>query len=601
MDSVTSEIKAKLNVEDVIGEYLQLQRAGRNLKSCCPFHHEKTPSFMVSPERQSWHCFGCGEGGDIFTFVMKMEGVDFVDALKILGEKAGVEIKRKTYKKEFGEDKDNLLGALEASKQFYQHCLKIKGGRKAYEYLLARGLTDETIAQFELGYAPDSWTLLSEYLKKKGFSEKEIMGAGMTVRKESGGAYDRFRGRIMFPINSIAGQTLGFSSRVMPGGDETQAKYINTPETLIYNKGRVLYGLDKAKVAVRQADECILVEGNLDVIASHQAEVKNAVATCGTALTSEQLRIIKRYTDNIVFSFDQDAAGVKAAGRAIELALEAGMNVSMIQIPEGKDPADSVKKDPALWQQASRQKVKVMDFYFTSAFGKNNAAEVEGKKQIADELLKVIAKLSNKIEQSYYLQKLSADLDINEEVLRTAMEAAGKISSHEQRETAKEEEKVSVSFTPEQKLQRRLIGAFIVEPELFGNFAGQEELFSDPLAAKLYAYFSEIFEKNKGLNKEALEALIRQWEKERGLADHSELLQGYNAAAFSFEASSEAINLAEEARMCALNLRKLKLDARLKETTRKIAAAKKQNNVELENELIAKQADLIREKSQLPG
>jgi len=336
-DSTVDEIKSKLNVEEVIGGYLQLQRAGRNFKACCPFHNEKTPSFMVSPERQSWHCFGCNEGGDIFTFVMKIEGLEFIEALKLLADKAGVPLQKVNYENK-GE-KSNLSDIVEASKKFYKECLKIKGGKKAYEYLRGRGLSDEMIQKFELGFAPDSWSLLSDYLKKKGFKEKDILGAGMTVKNEKGRIYDRFRGRIMFPVNTVAAQTVGFSSRIMPGGDESSAKYINTPETLVYNKGRILYGLDKSKIFIRQKDQCMMVEGNVDVIASFQSGVNNVVATSGTALTVDQLRIIKRYTNNIVFSFDMDAAGVKAADRGIWMALEEGMNVSIIRRFGCRQPA----------------------------------------------------------------------------------------------------------------------------------------------------------------------------------------------------------------------------------------------------------------------
>ncbi|MCK4892060.1 MAG: DNA primase, partial [Candidatus Pacebacteria bacterium] len=313
LNSQVDEIKSRLSVEEVISGYLQLQRAGRNWKAKCPFHNEKTPSFTVSPERQMWYCFGCNEGGDIFTFVMKMEGLEFRDALKLLAEKAGVQLEDRSYN-DSGE-KSKALEILDISRKFYQECLKIKTGRKAFEYLSNRGLSKNIIEKFQLGYAPDSWDLLSKFLKKKGYKESGIFSAGMTVKKDKGGYYDRFRGRIMFPINNVSGQTIGFSSRVMPGADESHAKYINTPETAIYNKSRVLYGLDKSKVEIRKKDLCIMVEGNMDVIASFQAEIENVAATSGTALTADQLKIIKRYTDNIAFSFDMDSAGIKAAGR----------------------------------------------------------------------------------------------------------------------------------------------------------------------------------------------------------------------------------------------------------------------------------------------
>lgn len=604
MDSSVDEIKAKLSVEEVIGEYLQLQRAGRNLRACCPFHNEKTPSFMVSPERQSWHCFGCSEGGDIFSFVMKMEGVDFVDALKILGDKAGVEVK-KTMKK-FGseEKKENILGVLEASKKFYQHCLKIKGGKKAYDYLSERGISDEMIQKFELGFAPDSWDLLSEYLKKKGFSESEIFNSGMTVKKDNGGYYDRFRGRIMFPINSIAGKTLGFSSRVMPGADESSAKYINTPETSVYNKGRVLYGLDKAKTFIRQQNECIMVEGNMDVIASHQALVQNVVATSGTALTPDQIRIIKRYTDNIVFSFDMDAAGVKAAGRAIDLALEEGMTVSIVQVPEGKDPADCVKKDPKLWQEASQQKIKIMDFYFTSVLGKYDKNDVEGKKKIAEELLNVIAKISNKIEQSFYLQRLSSEIGMSEDVLSSVIEEAKAKNrgGHQDKSQKKEKKEVAKESDREYMLQQRILGAIITTPEVFTEeYVGLGEFFRDKSFLKIYTEIESIYKDKKSLDKNDLDQIKQKIENEDiSRTKESESSKAYNAAAFCVEDHDEEdnFNVFKEAQKCVSSLRKISVENQLKEMAGKIAEAKNNKDFELEAKLMQEQSKLAQRKNE---
>lgn len=604
MDSSVDEIKAKLSVEEVVGEYLQLQRAGRNLRACCPFHNEKTPSFMVSPERQSWHCFGCSEGGDIFSFVMKMEGVDFVDALKILGEKAGVEVKRSIKKFSSEEKKENILGVLDASKKFYQHCLKIKGGKKAYEYLSERGVSDEMIQRFELGFAPDSWDLLSEYLNKKGFSESEIFNSGMTVKKDNGGYYDRFRGRIMFPINSIAGKTLGFSSRVMPGADESSAKYINTPETSVYNKGRVLYGLDKAKTFIRQQNECLMVEGNMDVIASHQALVQNVVATSGTALTLDQIRIIKRYTDNIVFSFDMDAAGVKAAGRAIDLALEEGMTVSIVQVPEGKDPADCVKKDPKLWQEASQQKIKIMDFYFASTLAKYDKNDVEGKKKIAEELLNVIAKISNKIEQSFYLQKLSSEIGMSESVLSSVIKdvKSKNRGNYQDKNYKQEKKKFAMESDREYLLEQRILGAFIIAPEIFSEeYVGLGELFRDKNFLKIYTEIESSYKNKKSLNKDDLEKIKQKIEDEDpSQIEAGESSKAYNAAAFCVEDHDEEdnFNVFKEVQKCVLSLRKISVENQLKEMAGKIAEAKNNKDFELEAELMQEQSKLVQRKNE---
>lgn len=597
-DSSVEEIKAKLNIEEVVGGYLQLQRAGRNLKACCPFHNEKSPSFIVSPERQSWHCFGCGEGGDIFSFVMKIEGVEFVDALKTLADKAGVQLKKTNYK-ESGE-KSNIMEVIAAAKKFYVGCLKIKGGVKAYEYLRGRGLTDEIIEKFELGFAPDSWSLLSEYLVKKGFKEKDIFAAGMTVQKEKGGFYDRFRGRIMFPINNIAGQTVGFSSRIMPGGDEKSAKYINTPETPVYNKGRILYGLDKAKIFLRQKDQCVMVEGNVDVIASFQAGVNNVVATSGTALTADQLRIIKRYTNNIVFSFDMDSAGAKAANRGIEMALAEGMDVSLIRVPEGKDPADAVKSDPKIWQMAADNPIKIMDFYFESVLGKYDWRDVEGKKHIAEELLRVIAKISNNIEQSFYLNKLSGEIGIEEKDLREEMKEIKRRDSGERSFEARRVPTVA-SKKPEREyqLQQNLLGFIALNLGAFGSkFASLEDVFEDKDYLDIYKEMLDCYQSRKILRGEDLEQIKQKLADKPSYRNGSQNLSlVLDTALFGVEshADEEALDTISEAGKCILNLREIILRRKLKQIAIEIKEAEKNKDAALLEKLSKEQIRLISE------
>lgn len=594
IDSPVDEIKSKLNIEEVIGSHLQLQRAGRNLKACCPFHNEKTPSFMVSPERQSWHCFGCGEGGDIFSFVMKMEGVEFVDALKILADKAGVTL-RKTEYKDRGK-KSVIFDIIDTSKRFYCGCLKIKGGLKAYEYLRGRGLTDETIRKFELGFAPDSWNLLSDYLKKKGFEEKDIFMTGMTVKNERGKIYDRFRGRIMFPINNISGQTVGFSSRIMPGGDESSAKYINTPETPVYNKGKVLYGLDKSKIFIRQKDQCVMVEGNVDVIASFQSGINNVVATSGTALTPDQLRIIKRYTDNIVFSFDMDAAGVKAANRGIEMALAEGMNIGIIRVPDGKDPADCVKNNPETWQRAAANPIKIMDFYFESVMAKYNKQDVEGKKKIAAELLNIIVKISNKIERSFYLQKLSSEIGIEEKVL---MEILKNVQNKSSSRVSYQDKKApdQKKFSREYKLQENLLGFIILKPEMFGEtFKDMNELFEDNDFSNIYKEIEQYFKVNKKLKKEDLEHIKRKLEDKNSYLNGSQNLSFiFDTAVFSVESylDEDGFNCLREAEKCILNLRQIILKKEMRRIELEINDAGKNNDAKHLEELLKEHAKLL--------
>ena len=589
--SPVEEIKSKLGVEEVVSSYLQLQRAGKNFKAKCPFHNEKTPSFIVNPERQIWHCFGCGEGGDIFTFVMKIEGLEFRNALKLLAERAGVKLDNVNYGN--SGKKSRLFEIVEVSGKFYEECIKIKTGKKASEYLRSRGLSKNIIEKFQLGYAPESWDLLSKFLKNKNYKEDEIFSAGMTVKKDRGGYYDRFRGRIMFPINNISGQTAGFSSRVMPGDDESHAKYINTPETIIYNKSGILYGLDKAKIAIRENDLCILVEGNMDVIASFQAGVENTVAVSGTALTFEQLRIIKRYTDNIAFSFDTDSAGIKAVDKGVGMALQEGMNISVIMVPEGKDPADCVQSDPTLWKNAVKNPKQIMEFYFESVFTKYNASEVEGKKKIGEELLEIISKISNKIEQAHYLQVLSEKLNIDEKVLLENLKDMKKDQRNFQNRSEEniKEEKVQ---SRETQLQEKLLGFIVNYPNLFKeSFSEIEDLFFDDKLKKIYLLIKNLYLKENKLDEKLLNELKEKLlptdsssELEEvgrnGEDEQNELFYLWSKTSLVVETGMEESggDAYQEASSCLMNLKKIKLQNELKKLEGDIKVADRENDFE---------------------
>ena len=571
LNSQVDEIKSRLSVEEVISGYLQIQRAGRNWKAKCPFHNEKTPSFMISPERQMWYCFGCNEGGDIFTFIMKMEGLEFRDALKLLAEKAGVQLENRSH--DNSGEKSKVLEILDVSRKFYQECLKIKTGKKAFEYLLERGLSKNIIEKFQLGYAPDSWDLLSKFLKKKGYKESDIFSAGMTVKKDKGGCYDRFRGRIMFPVNNISGQTVGFSSRVMPGADESHAKYINTPETVIYNKSRVLYGLDKARMEIRKKDLCIMVEGNMDAIASFQASVENVVATSGTALTADQIKIIKRYTDNIAFSFDMDSAGIKAAGRGIELALQEGMNVSVITITEGKDPADCVKNNPELWQEAVKNPKAIMEFYFESVFAKYDANEIEGKKKIAEELLNVISKISNKIEQNHYIKTLSERLKVDEKAVFESLNILKQNQPSFRDQTNENNLEKKNEITKEDQLQKRILGFIILYPHFFEDlFLDLDNFLFDNKIKKIYGMIKNLYSEENKLNNETLAKLKKEISTEKGRkSEKDSLLYLWDMSALSIESELDRIdNICKEAKACIINLKKIVLERELEKIALKI-------------------------------
>lgn len=417
-------IKAKLNIVDLIGEYVRLQKAGNNWKACCPFHNEKTPSFSVSEDKQVWHCFGCGKGGDAFGFLMEIEGLSFKEALENLAQRTGVELTK--YEKEGNltvQEKNKIWDVLEMATRFYEKQLwEEVGGKKILDYLLERGLNEETIREFRLGYAPDGWRNIVQFLTNENYTPKDIVEAGLIIQKEGavGGLdnfYDRFRDRIMFPICNPAGRVIGYSARMVPGGDESQAKYINTPETEVYHKSNVLYGIDKAKMSAKEKDWMLLVEGNMDVIASSQAGIKNTVAVSGTALTPEQLTIIKRYTKNIKMFFDMDEAGQKAAKRSAQLAFEKELSVFIVSIDAGKDAADIAKDDTPKFIQSIEKASLAMDYFIEQSLKNKNRANVEDKKKIIEELAGLINSFSNKIEKEHWIREIAERLNISENIL----------------------------------------------------------------------------------------------------------------------------------------------------------------------------------------
>ncbi len=418
--SPIDDIKSRLDIVDVISSYIKLNKAGANYRANCPFHSEKTPSFFVSPARQIWHCFGCGLGSDVFGFVKQIEGVEFGDALRILAQKAGVELKPfRPEMKEIATERTRLYEVCELAAEFFEKQLEGKTiGGEAKKYLLGREISEESIKKWRLGYSPETWQGLIDFLAGRGYKAGEVEKAGLAIKKEDGGFYDRFRGRIIFPIFDLNSQVIGFGGRVFAKKDAKEiAKYINTPATLLYDKSRTLYGLDKAKVEIRKKDSCILVEGYTDEILSHQAGVENAVAVSGTALTPFQLKILHRYTENLFISFDMDVAGDTATKRGIDLAISQGFNIKVVILPEGKDPADLVVKSPEKWQEAVEKAKSILEFYFETTLAKNDKTKIEGKKQISKILLPVIKKIPNKIEQTFWLQKLGKEIAAKEDDL----------------------------------------------------------------------------------------------------------------------------------------------------------------------------------------
>ena len=431
--SPTEEIKARLDIVEFIQSYVRLEKAGINFKACCPFHTEKTPSFFVSPSRQTWHCFGgCGEGGDIFKFVMKREGLEFPEALRLLGSRAGVEITRENPL--LRSARNRLYDVCETAAKIYERALLTTPAPK--EYLKARGIKEETVRAFRIGYAPDEWDFILRELARKGFAAEDAEHAGLALRAAgTSRRHDRFRGRIMFPIADANGRVIGFGGRIF---EETRdkrqetrsssvvshvaeghvAKYINTPQTLIYDKSRVLYGFDKAKQEIRVKNRAVVVEGYMDCVMSHQAGVTHTIAVSGTAFTSQQLKVLRRLCDTLVSSFDADAAGESATRRSLALAAQFDFTRLIAAIPSGKDPADTVKEDAASWRAAVEDAKPMVAFYFDRALGREHPETAEGKKKISSVLLPFVAELSDEIEKAHWIAELARKLDVPEEAVR---------------------------------------------------------------------------------------------------------------------------------------------------------------------------------------
>jgi len=422
MTSPVQEIKERLDIVDFIRSYIPLQPAGKNLKALCPFHREKTPSFMVSPERQMWHCFGsCGEGGDIFKFLMKYENLEFYEALKILAEKAGVELKKisPAEHKQFGI----LYDISQSAKDFFKK--QLEQSTETLNYLKERGLKKETIEEFELGLAPNKFDDLSRYLTNSGYDIKDVERAGLIFKTERGSYVDRFRERIMFPLYNHFGKVVGFSGRVLPRLEAEKpelGKYINTPETLIFNKSRILYGFHKTKKHILEQKSAVLVEGQMDFLMAYQDGVKNVIATSGTALTFDHLKTIRRLAEQLILCFDNDEAGFNAVERAIDLANANDFNVKILTLQDFKDPAEAAQKSPGALAGLIKETKPAMEFYFERYLKEKVKLELpEFKKKIRIVLAK-IKNLASAVERAQWLKELSQRTKIEEKTLAEEME-----------------------------------------------------------------------------------------------------------------------------------------------------------------------------------
>ncbi len=462
MDAV-SEVKSRLNVEDVISEYLQLKRAGRNFKGLSPWTNDKTHSFMISPEKQIWHDFSSGKGGDIFTFVMEMEGLDFRGALEHLARKAGVDLEQyQAGSSSAKRYKNRALEALALATKFYQKQLTVN--RAALKYLIRdRAFTKKTLLDWQIGYAPHGGQALTNFLTKQGFDKEEMKRAGLTTIR-SGRPSDMFRGRIMIPLADSRGSAIGFTGRLL--ADEPNApKYINTPQTVVYDKSRHVFGLHLAKEAIRKSGYGVIAEGNMDVIASHQAGVKNVVATAGTAMTENHLRELKRFTPDIRLCFDADSAGLAATERAITLAQRAGVNLSVIELTDSKDPDELVRKDPAEWQKAIVKSQYAVDWLIERYASQLDLKTAPGKKAFTDTLLTTIRRLSDPVEQEHYLKRLADLTQTSLEAMR-AKSTTQKIETPALRKPKIRSAQLEGKSIEQQRLQDHFLAMMLMQPKL---------------------------------------------------------------------------------------------------------------------------------------
>lgn len=414
------EVKARLDIVDIVGARVTLKKAGRNFKGLCPFHQEKSPSFIVSPDRQTFHCFGCGKGGSIFDFFMLTYHVDFSEALESLADMAGVKLERKFSETPEAKLKQKILEVNALANEYYQYLLmRHSVGASARSYLANRGVSEKSIATFSLGYSANTWDGLSSFLTKKGYDGALLERAGLVIRGGKG-YYDRFRGRVMFALKDHRGTVLGFSGRVLDA-DAKEAKYINTSETPVYTKGKVLYALDVTKDAIQKANEAIVMEGELDVISSFQAGIPNVVAIKGSAVTEDHAHLLRRFTERLVFALDSDMAGDAASRRGIEIAERNGFDMRVLSIPHGKDPDEAARENPGLLKKAVKEATPIYEYFIRSAVKRYDVSTSYGKKKVAEEVLPSLAKIENPIVQGHYIRELSTALSVSTETVEEGL------------------------------------------------------------------------------------------------------------------------------------------------------------------------------------
>ncbi|HAS80829.1 MAG: primase protein [Candidatus Nomurabacteria bacterium GW2011_GWE1_32_28] len=519
MNSPVQQIKERLSIEEVVSSYIKLERSGVNFKARCPFHNEKTPSFFISTERNNYYCFGCGAKGDIFTFVQEFEGLDFKSTLKILAEKAGVVLSE--FNKEKEGEKDKLYRIIEEATRFFEKNLIVESD--VLEYLKSRGLHEKTIKDFRIGFIKNDWHLLHSYLSNLGFSNIEMEKAGL-VKKTDKGFYDRFRARIIFPIADSSGRIIAFSGRIFVD-DGKSAKYLNSPETPIFNKSSVLFGIDKAKDSIRKNNFSILVEGQMDLILSHQAGFKNTVASSGTAMTDSlvskeniinNLGLITRLSKNIVLAYDADKAGISASNRFAKIALYLGMDVKVASMPEGMDPADLISKVGVdSWRLAIKNSKHFIEFMLDRILS-NISDNRKTDKEIRERLLPFINDIESSIEKSRFIQLISSKSSIATSDLIEDLKKVELALKYEKEEIKIAKENVEKKLRKD-PIERKLFGIAFwqesvknrkIDPELiFKKLVKVYEKYQN-IKEDLVSEAEEFYSNNENLQKDVDEMLL---------------------------------------------------------------------------------------------
>lgn len=568
--SVIDEVKDRVDIVDLVSSYLPLQKAGRNFKALCPFHQEKTPSFIVFPEGGRWHCFGaCATGGDIFTFVERMENVDFAQALRILADRAGVALAPRSSEARDRDRRRDRLTQLnaQAAAYFHDHLGGSEEAEAVREHLRGREISPESWQRFQLGYSPRDGASLLSHLKERGYSEEDILEAGLSLERSGGGHGDRFRGRLMFPIRDDRGRVIGFGARALSG---EEPKYLNSPDTLVFRKGRGLYGIDLAREAIREADQAIITEGYTDVIMAHQKGFQNVVASMGTSLTEDQVRSLKRLTGRLVLALDADQAGVSATERGLEVAMDAlrgkpapiplarnlirfesrlEAEIEIAVLPAGKDPDDLLREDPDGWSQLIEGALPILDYHLAQAASKWDLETAKGKAAAARSLLPLIDGLGPGIARGHYLQRLARLLKVEERRLEEELAGLARATPRAEPPDTRTRGALSgipgYTFGPERRLLSLLLEAPARLEVVNGGLAGMEvapldvsdfdevenrEIFGALVKSGAEAAWSEVLESLPDALHDAYLSLMELRSRTDGLSQREEVSEAIHCA-----------------------------------------------------------------------